>query len=236
MKKFKIKIFADGANVDEFFLLNKKKFIDGFTTNPTLMRSAGIKNYKIFAHSVLSRVKKKPVSFEVFADDFVNMEKQALEIGKWGPNVVVKIPITNTKGLSSSKLIGKLSKNKIICNVTAIFTIKQIESVLKFINKDAEIIFSVFAGRLADIGKDPEIIMKKAKKIIKRFPNAKLLWASTREVFNIFQAERCGCDIITVPHEFLKKLKFLKKDPNKFSKETVQMFFSDAKKSNYSIN
>ena len=130
MKKFKIKIFADGANVDEFFLLNKKKFIDGFTTNPTLMRSACIKNYKIFDNSVLSRVKKKPVSFEVFADDLVNMEKQALEIGKWGRNVVVKIPITNTKGLSSSKLIGKLSKNKIICNVTAIFTIKQIKNLL----------------------------------------------------------------------------------------------------------
>ena len=236
MKKFKIKIFADGANIEDFFLLNKKKFIDGFTTNPTLMNSAGIKNYKIFAHSVLSIVKKKPVSFEVFADDFVNMEKQAMQIVKWGPNVVVKIPITNTKGLSSSKLIGKLSRNKIICNVTAIFTIKQIKSVLKFIDKDTQIIFSIFAGRLADIGRDPEVIIKKAKKIINRYPNAKLLWASTREVFNIFQAQRCGCDIITVPHEFLKKLKFLKKDPNKFSKETVQMFFSVAKKANYYIN
>lgn len=236
MKKFKIKIFADGANIKEFFFLNKKKYIDGFTTNPTLMRSAGIKNYKIFAHSVLSRVKKKPVSFEVFSDDFANMEKQAMEIGSWGRNVVVKIPITNTKGLSSSKLIGKLSRNRIICNVTAIFTIKQIQSVLKFIDKDTEIIFSIFAGRLADIGRDPEAIMKKAKKIIKNYPNAKLLWASTREVFNIFQAERCGCDIITVPNEFLKKIRFLQKDPVKFSRETVQMFFLDAKKSNYSIN
>jgi transaldolase len=236
LKKFKIKIFADGANIEDFFLLNKIKFIDGFTTNPTLMRSAGVKNYKIFAHSVLSRVKKKPISFEVFADDFVNMEKQAVEIGKWGPNVVVKIPITNTKGLSCSKLIGKLSQKKIICNVTAIFTIEQIQSVLKFINKDTKIIFSVFAGRLADIGRDPEVLMKKAKKIIKRYSNAKLLWASTREVFNIFQAERCGCDIITVPNELLKKLKFLEKDPVKFSKETVQMFFLDAKKANYSIN
>lgn len=236
MKKFKIKIFADGANIKEFFFLNKKKYIDGFTTNPTLMRSAGIKNYKIFAHSVLSRVKKKPVSFEVFSDDFANMEKQAMEIGSWGRNVVVKIPITNTKGLSSSKLIGKLSRNRIVCNVTAIFTIKQIQSVLKFIDKDTEIIFSIFAGRLADIGRDPEAIMKKAKKIIKNYPNAKLLWASTREVFNIFQAERCGCDIITVPNEFLKKIRFLQKDPVKFSRETVQMFFLDAKKSNYSIN
>lgn len=200
------------------------------------MRSAGIKNYKIFAHSVLSRVKKKPVSFEVFSDDFANMEKQAMEIGSWGRNVVVKIPITNTKGLSSSKLIGKLSRNRIVCNVTAIFTIKQIQSVLKFIDKDTEIIFSIFAGRLADIGRDPEAIMKKAKKIIKNYPNAKLLWASTREVFNIFQAERCGCDIITVPNEFLKKIRFLQKDPVKFSRETVQMFFLDAKKSNYSIN
>jgi len=236
LKKFKIKIFADGANIKEFFFLNKKKYIDGFTTNPTLMRSAGIKNYKIFAHSVLSRVKKKPISFEVFSDDFANMEKQAMEIGSWGQNVVVKIPITNTKGLSSSKLIGKLSRNRIVCNVTAIFTIKQIQSVLKFIDTDTEIIFSIFAGRLADIGRDPEAIMKKAKKIIKNYPNAKLLWASTREVFNIFQAERCGCDIITVPNEFLKKIRFLQKDPVKFSRETVQMFFLDAKKSNYSIN
>jgi len=236
LKKFKIKIFADGANIKDFFFLNKKKYIDGFTTNPTLMRSAGIKNYKIFAHSVLSRVKKKPISFEVFSDDFANMEKQAMEIGSWGQNVVVKIPITNTKGLSSSKLIGKLSRNRIVCNVTAIFTIKQIQSVLKFIDTDTEIIFSIFAGRLADIGRDPEAIMKKAKKIIKNYPNAKLLWASTREVFNIFQAERCGCDIITVPNEFLKKIRFLQKDPVKFSRETVQMFFLDAKKSNYSIN
>lgn len=159
-----------------------------------------------------------------------------MEIGSWGRNVVVKIPITNTKGLSSSKLIGKLSRNRIVCNVTAIFTIKQIQSVLKFIDKDTEIIFSIFAGRLADIGRDPEAIMKKAKKIIKNYPNAKLLWASTREVFNIFQAERCGCDIITVPNEFLKKIRFLQKDPVKFSRETVQMFFLDAKKSNYSIN
>jgi len=236
LKKFKIKIFADGANIKDFFFLNKKKYIDGFTTNPTLMRSAGIKNYKIFAHSVLSRVKKKPISFEVFSDDFANMEKQAMEIGSWGQNVVVKIPITNTKGLSSSKLIGKLSRNRIVCNVTAIFTIKQIQSVLKFIDTDTEIIFSIFAGRLADIGRDPEAIMKKAKKIIKNYPNAKLLWASTREVFNIFQAERCGCDIITVPNEILKKIRFLQKDPVKFSRETVQMFFLDAKKSNYSIN
>jgi transaldolase len=236
LKKFKIKIFADGANAEEFFFLNKKKFIDGFTTNPTLMRAAGIKNYKNFAHSLLSKIKKKPISFEVFADDFSNMENQAMEIGKWGHNVVVKIPITNTKGDSSSKLIGKLSRNKIICNVTAIFTIMQIQSVLKFITKDTEIIFSIFAGRLADTGRDPEVIIKKAKKILKNYPKAKLLWASTREVFNIFQAERCGCDIITVPNEYLKKLKFLSKNPNKFSKETVQMFFSDAKKAGYTIN
>ena len=235
MKKFKVKIFVDGASIKEFFFFNKKSFIDGFTTNPTLMKSAGVKNYKNFALSVLSKVKKKPISFEVFADDLVNMERQAMEIAKWGPNVVVKIPITNTKGLSSSKLIGKLSNNKIICNVTAIFTIRQIQSVLKFINKDTEIIFSIFAGRLADIGIDPELIMKKAKKILKEYSNAKLLWASTREVFNIFQAERCHCNIITLPSEFLKKLKFLEKDPNKFSKETVQMFFSDAKKAGYSI-
>ncbi len=181
--------------------LNKLSYIKGFTTNPTLMRSSGVKNYKKFAIELLSYIKNKPISFEVFADDIDEMESQAYEIATWGKNVNIKIPITNTKGISTKKLISKLSNDGVVCNVTAIFTEKQLYELMLEIKKNSFIILSVFAGRIADTGVDPEITLNKCSKILKKFPNSKLLWASTREVFNIFQAERCGCQIITVPNE-----------------------------------
>ena len=180
-------------------------------------------------------LKKKPISFEVFSDDISEMEKQALKISKWGKNVNVKIPITNSKGLKTKKLIHKLSKQGIICNVTAIFTLKQIKDLMKNMDKDCHIILSVFAGRVADSGRDPEILMNQCSKYLKKYKNAKLLWASTREIFNIYQAARSGCHIITVPNNFLSKLNLINKNLNSFSRETVLMFYKDALKSKFKI-
>ena len=199
------------------------------------MRASGIKDYKKFAIQLLSKIKNKPISFEVFADELPEMERQAYEISKWGKNLNIKIPITNSKGVSTKKLISKLSNDGIICNVTAIFTFNQLNELMKEINKESDIILSVFAGRIADSGVDPEIILKKCSKILKKFPNAKLLWASTREIFNIFQAKRSGCQIITVPHSILSKLNSVNKNLNVFSIETVKMFYADAKKAGYKI-
>jgi transaldolase len=235
IKKIKISIFADGANLSDIIKLNSNCLIKGFTTNPTLMKKNNIKNYKDFALKLLGKIKKKPVSFEVFADDINEMRIQAYKIAKWGKNVNVKIPITNTKGVKTSNLIGELTSNKIVCNVTAIFKVSQVRDVLKKINKKDHIILSVFAGRIADSGNDPETIMKQCKDLLRNYKNAKLLWASTREIFNIIQAERCGCHIITVPENFIKKLNIIGKDLNQYSLETVKMFYSDAKKADYSI-
>lgn len=235
MKINKISIYADGADLKQILKLNKLNYIEGFTTNPTLMRASGIKDYKKFAIQLLSEIKNKPISFEVFADELPEMERQAYEIAKWGKNLNIKIPITNSRGVSTKKLISKLSNDGIICNVTAIFTFNQLNELMKEINKESHIILSVFAGRIADSGVDPEIILKKCSKILKKFPNAKLLWASTREIFNIFQAKRSGCQIITVPHGILSKLNNINKSLNVFSIETVKMFYADAKKAGYKI-
>ena len=235
MKINKISIYADGADLKQILKLNKLNYIKGFTTNPTLMRASGIKDYKKFAIQLLSKIKNKPISFEVFADELPEMERQAYEIAKWGKNLNIKIPITNSKGVSTKKLISKLSNDGIICNVTAIFTFNQLNELMKEINKESHIILSIFAGRIADSGVDPEIILKKCSKILKKFPNAKLLWASTREIFNIFQAKRSGCQIITVPHSILSKLNNINKSLNVFSIETVKMFYADAKKAGYKI-
>lgn len=235
MKINKISIYADGADLKQILKLNKLNYIEGFTTNPTLMRASGIKDYKKFAIQLLSEIKNKPISFEVFADELPEMERQAYEIAKWGKNLNIKIPITNSRGVSTKKLISKLSNDGIICNVTAIFTFNQLNELMKEINKESHIILSVFAGRIADLGVDPEIILKKCSKILKKFPNAKLLWASTREIFNIFQAKRSGCQIITVPHGILSKLNNINKSLNVFSIETVKMFYADAKKAGYKI-
>tara|TARA_A100001011_G_scaffold379352_1_gene445242 strand:+ start:1694 stop:2413 length:720 start_codon:yes stop_codon:yes gene_type:complete len=235
IKDLKIKIFADGANLQNMLNLNKKDFIKGFTTNPSLMKKAGVKDYKEFALKILNAIKDKPISFEVFADEFDQMESQALEINSWGKNANVKIPITNTKGESSSNLIKKLSDKGVKCNVTAIFTLKQLSEVLNVINPSTPTILSVFAGRVADMGVDPKELISKSVELAKNKSKVEILWASTREVLNIFQAEETGCQIITVPDTILKKIENISDDYEKNSIDTVTMFYKDAKTAGYKI-
>lgn len=235
MKK-KIKIFCDTANILLIKKYNKHSLVKGFTTNPSLMKLSGAKNYENYSKKILKICKDKPISFEVFSDDLNVMEEQAMEIFSWGKNVNVKIPITNTKGESTTKLIGILSERGVICNVTAIFTTEQIEKVVSILNPSTPAILSVFAGRIADSGIDPFEIMKKSVHISKSKPKTEILWASTREIINIFQAEKSGCQIITVPHELLKKLSTIGKDLKNYSLETVLSFYNDAKEAGYSIN
>ena len=235
ISKTKIEIYADGADLDDFKALKKLNYIRGYTTNPSLMRKAGVKNYKSFAQKVISIVKNKPISFEIFKDTIEEIEDQAKEISKWGKNVYVKIPVMNTKNIPNYQLIGKLNKSGVKINVTAIFTINQTKQIMKHIGNKTPIIFSIFCGRIADTGIDPVLEIKKHLKIGRKFKNIKFLWASVREPFNIVQAERANCHIITVPNDILKKTKNFNKNLNLFSQETVQMFFNDAKKSNYKI-
>ena len=235
IQNLKIKIFADGADLKQINELNKKEYIKGFTTNPTLMRKAGIADYKKFAIELLTQVKHKPISFEVFSDDINIMEEQAMEIYSWGKNVNVKIPITNTKGESTVDLVARLSKRGVVCNVTAIFTIKQFKNILNVLDSNTSAILSVFAGLIADSGIDPIPMMKELVFISKSKPKASVLWASTREIINIFQAENVGCHIITVSHELLNKFSNIGKSLEFFSLETVSTFYNDAKKAGYSI-
>ena len=235
INNLKIKIFADGADLESIKYLNNLSYIKGFTTNPSLMKKTGVLDYKKFARKVLSIVEDKPISFEVFADDIAEMEIQALELSTWGKNLNVKIPITNTKGESTSELLKTLSNRGVACNVTAIFTLEQLENVLKILNPKTPAILSIFAGRIADTGVDPTDIMKKAVKMAKFLPKSSILWASTREVLNIFQAEETGCQIITVPHDILKKLGGIGKDLKQSSLETVSTFYKDAKEAGYKI-
>jgi|TARA_B110000438_G_C15811466_1_gene649847 transaldolase len=231
----KIKIFADGADLESIKILNTKNYIKGFTTNPSLMKKAGIKDYKDFAIKLLSEIKDKPISFEVFSDDIIEMEKQAEEIASWGKNVNVKIPITNTKKIPTIELIRKLSAKGIICNITAIFTASQIQDVVEVLDKTTPAILSIFAGRIADTGIDPEKIVTDSINIAKSKPKSEILWASTRENLNIFQAERMGCHIITVPHDLLKKMSNIGKNLEEFSLETVHGFYTDALSAGYRI-
>ncbi|MDC0234508.1 transaldolase [Candidatus Pelagibacter sp.] len=238
MKKidnFKIKFFADGADLKDFRKLSKNRLVSGFTTNPSLMRKSGIKNYLSFAKKVLKLIRVKPVSFEIFADDIKEIEKQALKISKLGKNVFVKIPIINTKKKSNAKLIAKLNKQGVKINVTAVFTLKQTTSLFKLISGKTEIIISVFAGRIADTGLDAQFEMKKHLVKCKTKRNIKILWASVREVYNLVEAENIGCHIITVPPSILSKTKNFNKNLENYSQETVKMFFDDAKKSGYSL-
>jgi transaldolase len=235
IRNLKIKIFADGADLNSIKKLNDISYISGFTTNPTLMRKAGVVDYKKFAIDVLKVVKNKPISFEVFADDIKKMEIQAMEIAGWGNNANVKIPITNTKGDSTVELLEKLSNRGVVCNITAIFTLDQLDGVLKVLSSKTPAILSIFAGRIADVGIDPINIMRDSVKLAKIKPKSSILWASTREVINIFQAEEAGCKIITVPHDILKKLTGVGKDLNQSSLETVNMFYQDAKMAGYTI-
>ena len=233
--KLKIKIFADGADIKNIEELCKNPLIKGFTTNPSLMKKKGISDYKKFAIDVLKVTNDKPVSFEIFADDLDEMEEQANEIASWGKNINVKIPITNTKGEKTNELIKKLSNKKIICNVTAILTIEQLKSVVEVLNSETPAILSVFAGRIADTGIDPIKTMSEAVKIAKSKPLTSILWASTRQVYSIFDAEKAGCQIITVPHDIIKKFAGLGKNLDQLSLETVKMFYEDAMHAGYKI-
>jgi transaldolase len=224
-----IKIFADGADREGIASLNAKPYIQGMTTNPTLMRKVGVTDYEKFAREVLEVVKEKPISFEVFSDEFPEMRRQALMIGKWQENVYVKIPITNTRGDSALPLIEELSGEGVKLNITAILTREQVQGVAKAVKRDVPCVVSVFAGRVADTGVDPMPLMKDSLQMLKDLPQAELLWASVREVLNIFQAAQCGCHIVTVPHDILDKVaKLGGMDLAELSLDTVKMFHKDA--------
>ena len=235
LDKLKIKIFADGAEIESIKKLNSNNFIKGFTTNPSLMKKAGVKDYKEFALRLLSEIQDKPISFEVFSDEITEMEKQAYEISKWGKNVNVKIPVTNTKKESTAELIRKLSSKGIVCNITALFTTDQVKEVYDAIDKSTPSILSVFAGRIADTGKDPSDIIKYSVDLVKSKSKTEVLWASTRETLNIFQAEDAGCHIITLAPDLISKVKNYNKNLDEFSLETVKMFFNDAQNAGYKI-
>jgi transaldolase len=230
-----VKIFADGADFDGMLKMAHNPLIQGFTTNPTLMRKAGVSDYETFARRVLAAITDRPVSFEVFADDFPSMAEQARAIATWGPNVNVKIPVSTTKGQSSNELIRALSSEGVTLNITAIFTLDQVRGVAGALDPSTPAIVSVFAGRIADTGVDPIPHMRACKEILASRPKAELLWASTRELLNIFHAEEAGCDIVTVPNEFLAKLDLVDKDLSEYSRETVQLFYKDATAAAYQI-
>ena len=230
-----VKIFADGANLPEMLELYRNPVILGFTTNPTLMRKAGVVDYKKFAHEVLRVITDRPISFEVFSDDFREMERQAHEIATWGDNVYVKIPITNTRGESSTDLVARLSHSGVKVNVTAILTLAQVEAVTGCFARDRAGYVSVFAGRIADSGRDPLTIMVETLQIMRAKPALELIWASPRELLNIIQASTIGCHIITVTADILKKLSLIGKDLTEYSLDTVKMFHEDAAKAGYSL-
>lgn len=234
-KDLKIRIFADGADAENMKRVYKEGVVKGFTTNPTLMRKAGVDDYELFARSVLKEIKDLPISFEVFSDEFEQMEREARKIAKWGPNVNVKIPVTNTRGESSCALIKKLSAEGIPLNVTAILTVEQVKDVTAVLSIKTPSIISVFAGRIADTGRDPVVYMKEAAAMVRSNPCASLLWASSRELLNIFQAEAAGCQIITVTDEIIRKFALIEKDLRELSLDTVKMFYKDAQSAGYKI-
>lgn len=231
----KVKLFADGADLAGMVEMASKPFISGLTTNPTLMKKAGIRNYAKFAKEVIENVKDKPISFEVFSDDLSEMKEQALKIASWGENVYVKIPISNTFGESTKELVRHLSYNGVKVNVTAIMTIAQVEEISKSLNPDVESYVSVFAGRIADTGRDPLPIMRQSLKQLAGNKKTELIWASPRELLNIFQADEIGCHIITATSDILQKLSIVGKDLNEYSLETVKMFYNDAKDSGFKL-
>jgi transaldolase len=231
----RVKIFADGADLPGIVKLYANPLIKGFTTNPTLMRKSGVTDYAAFAREVLKAVPDRPVSFEVFADEFGAMERQAHEIASWGANVNVKIPVTTTKGVFCGPVIHRLSQAGVAVNVTAILTLEQVSQVVECLSARTPAIVSVFAGRVADTGRDPVPLMAKAVEILKAKPKAELIWASPRELLNIFQADEIGCHIITVTHDVLAKLALVGKDLDGYSLETVQMFHRDAEAAGFTI-
>jgi len=233
--KLNIKLFADGADLAGIKEMAVSPLVKGFTTNPTLMRKAGVSDYKTFALEALRVIGDRPISFEVFADDFDEMEKQALEISSWGENVNVKIPVMNTRGEFSGPLITRLSHAGVQLNVTAVMTVEQVESIVQCLDIDTPAIISVFAGRIADTGRDPAPMMAEAVHIMKVKPKAELIWASPRELLNVFQADSVGCHIITATNDILKKLSLVGKDLDTYSLETVKMFYNDAQAADYNI-
>ena len=235
IEQLKIKLFCDGADFDSILSMYKVPYIKGFTTNPTLMRKAGITDNEAFGRKVLAAVPDRPVSLEVFADDLENMEIQAGKIATWGSNVNIKIPVTNTKGEFTGPLLKTLSKKGVVLNITALMTAEQVAEVAECLDPNTPSIISVFAGRVADTGVDPVPVMKDCLAALKDHPKAELLWASPRELLNVFQADEVGCHIITATPDVLNKLKLVGKDLTEYSLDTVKMFFTDATAAGFSI-
>ena len=235
LNDLKTKIFADGADLDGMIAMYHEPYISGFTTNPTLMRKAGVADYRSFAHDVLAAIPDRPISFEVFSDDFAEMEQQARDIATWGEHVYVKIPVTNTRRQPAYDLVHRLSHSGIKINVTAILTLDQVRHIVEALKGGAPSNVSVFAGRVADTGRDPVPHMTAALELLKAEPHAELIWASPRELLNVLQADAIGCHIITVTNDILKKLPLLDKSLEDFSLETVQMFHDDARKAGFRL-
>jgi transaldolase len=235
LDRLKVRIFADGADKAGMLEMAARPFIAGLTTNPTLMRKAGITDYRAFARQILKEIPSKPISFEVFCDDFAEMERQAKLIASWGSNVYVKIPVTNTAGEPAYGLVRRLAAAKVKQNVTALMTLEQVREVSAALGDQTPSCISVFAGRIADTGRDPLPLMAEAVRIMKPRPNQELIWASPRELLNIFHADQVGCHIITVTNDVLKKLSLLAKDLVAYSLETVQMFYNDAKAAGFTL-
>ena len=231
----KTKIFCDIAELDLIKKFNKKKIIKGFTTNPSLMRKAGAKNYKSYSKKILKICHNKPVSLEVFADEYNEMKEQAIQINTWAKNVYVKVPVTNSKGKFMGKIIKELNNHNIKLNITAVYSAKQTQKILKLINKKTKVIISIFAGRAGDTGKDPIPEFKKSISLAKKFKNVEILWASVREPYNYLQAKHLGCHIITVPPAIIEKIEKFGKSFDQLTKETVKAFLIDSKKSNFKI-
>ena len=230
-----IKIFCDIAYLDLIKKFNKKKIVKGFTTNPSLMRKAGARNYQSYSKKILKYCQKKPISFEVFADNFSSMTKQGIKINSWGKNVYVKVPVVNSKNKFTGKVIKELNNKNIKLNITAVYTAKQTEKILQQINKTTKVIISIFAGRAGDVGKDPIPEFKKSVKLAKKFKNVEILWASVREPYNFTQAKQLGCQIITIPPSIIEKIQKFGKSFNQLTTETVKAFLIDSKKSKFKI-
>ncbi|MBK6636221.1 MAG: transaldolase [Rhodocyclaceae bacterium] len=231
----KVKIFADGADKAGMLDMYAQPFVKGLTTNPTLMKKAGIRDYRAFCREILDSIRDKPISFEVFSDEFIEMERQALEIASWGSNVFVKIPVTNTSRASSCALVKKLSTQGVKLNVTALTTLAQVRDVVAALNPDVPSYVSVFAGRIADTGRDPVPLMTAAVEMLKLAPASELIWASPRELLNIFQADTIGCHVITVTNDILKKLALVGYDLDDYSLDTVKMFHADALSAGFTL-
>ena len=231
----KTKIFCDSANFQIIKKFNNNSLVSGFTTNPSLMRLSGAKNYKNYSLKLLKVCKKKPISLEVFGDSFEEMLTQAMKINSWGKNVYVKIPVVNSRGLFSGKVIRRLSEKGVKLNITAVYTVNQVKKILKNINKNSKTIISIFSGRMGDVGKDPVPIIKKSVTLTKKLKNVEILWASTREAYNYLQSKNCGCSIITMPPSIIQKISKFGKTYQELTLDTVRKFLKDSKDSNFKI-